>query len=61
MQGSKPTSPATRSAPPAHYLNRGGSLENAPLIAPHESPRTKRLYDRTTDDITLDDIERIGI
>lgn len=43
------------------YLNRGGSLENAQLIAAHESPRTTKLYDRTKDDITLDEIERIGI
>jgi site-specific recombinase XerD len=26
------------------YLNRGGSLENAQLIAAHESPRTTKLY-----------------
>jgi hypothetical protein len=27
----------------------------------HESPRTTKLYDRTSDEITLDEIERIGI
>ena len=43
------------------YLSRGGTLENAQLIAAHESPRTTKLYDRTKDDITLDEIERIGI
>ncbi len=27
----------------------------------HESPRTTKLYDRTSDDITLDEVERIAI
>ena len=27
----------------------------------HESPRTTKLYDRTADDISLDEIERIVI
>ena len=26
-----------------------------------ESPRTTKLYDRTSDEITLDEVERIGI
>lgn len=43
------------------YLNAGGSLETAQAIAAHESPRTTKLYDRTADDITLDEIERIQI
>jgi integrase len=43
------------------YLSRGGTLEKAQLIANHESPRTTKLYDRTTNDITFDEIERIGI
>jgi integrase/recombinase XerD len=43
------------------YLLNGGSLENAQAIAAHESPRTTKLYDRTADEITLDEIERIGI
>ena len=38
-----------------------GTIENAQLIAGHESPRTTKLYDRTSDEITLDDIERIAI
>jgi hypothetical protein len=29
--------------------------------AAHESPRTTKLYDQTSDEITLDEIERIGI
>ncbi len=43
------------------YLGNSGTLENAQLIAAHESPRTTKLYDRTSDDITLDEIERIVI
>lgn len=43
------------------YLLNGGTLENAQAIAAHESPRTTKLYDRTSDEITLDEIERIGI
>jgi len=30
-------------------------------MAAHESPRTTKLYDRTSDAITLDEVERIGI
>ena len=43
------------------YLENGGTLEHAQQIAAHESPRTTKLYDRTTDQITLDEIERISI
>ena len=43
------------------YLLNGGSIENAQEIAAHESPRTTKLYDRTADEITLDEIERIVI
>jgi len=38
-----------------------GTLENAQAMAAHESPRTTKLYDRTGDEITLDDVERITI
>ena len=41
------------------YLENGGTLEGAQAIAAHESPRTTKLYDRTADRITLDEIERI--
>jgi site-specific recombinase XerC len=37
------------------YLEAGGTLENAQAMAAHESPRTTKLYDRTGDEITLDD------
>lgn len=30
-------------------------------IAAHETPRTTQLYDRTSDKVTLDNIERIRI
>ena len=43
------------------YLDNGGILENAQLMAAHESPRTTKLYDRTGDTITLDEVERIAI
>jgi integrase/recombinase XerD len=43
------------------YLEAGGSLENAQAMAAHESPRTTKLYDRTGDEITLEEVERIAI
>ena len=43
------------------YLENGGTIEKAQVIAAHESPRTTKLYDRTSDAITLDEIERIMI
>jgi site-specific recombinase XerD len=43
------------------YLGAGGTLENAQAMAAYESPRTTKLYDRTGDEITLDEVERIGI
>jgi site-specific recombinase XerD len=43
------------------YLENGGTIEKAQTIAAHESPRTTKLYDRTSDDITLDAVERIAI
>jgi site-specific recombinase XerD len=43
------------------YMGNGGTLEHAQAIAAHESPRTTKLYDRTSDTLTLDEIERIAI
>jgi integrase/recombinase XerD len=43
------------------YLENGGTIEHAQQIAAHESPRTTKLYDRTSDAISLDEIERIMI
>ena len=44
-----------------NYLENGGALEKAQTMANHESPRTTKLYDRTRDQITLDEVERIVI
>jgi hypothetical protein len=30
-------------------------------MAAHESPRTTKLYDRTSDQVTLDEVERMQI
>lgn len=43
------------------YLRNGGTIEKAAQIASHESTRTTQLYNRTDDDLTLDEIERIII
>jgi integrase len=43
------------------YLENHGTIENAQKIAAHESPRTTKLYDRTNDEVTLDEIEKIII
>lgn len=43
------------------YLKNGGTLEHAQKIANHESSRTTGLYDRRSDDVSLDEIERILI
>ena len=41
------------------YLENGGTLEMAQAMAAHESPRTTKLYDRTSDAVSLDEVERI--
>lgn len=43
------------------YRANGGTLEHAQEIANHASPKTTKLYDRTADQITLDEVERIVI
>ena len=43
------------------YLKNGGRLEIAQQMAAHESARTTGLYDRRDDEISLDEVERIGI
>ena len=43
------------------YLSNGGTLEKAQAIAAHSSARTTKLYDRRSDAIALDEIERILI
>lgn len=41
------------------YLKNGGTLERAAAMANHASTRTTQLYDRRSDEITLDEVERI--
>jgi hypothetical protein len=43
------------------YLENGGRLEQAQQMAAHESPRTTKLYDRTKDEITIGEVERIQL
>jgi site-specific recombinase XerD len=43
------------------YLGNGGALEHAQSMAAHESPRTTKLYDRTQDRLTQDEVERIRL
>ena len=43
------------------YLGNGGALEHAQTMAAHESPRTTKLYDRTQDRLTQDEVERIRV
>jgi site-specific recombinase XerD len=43
------------------YLENGGTLEHAQTIANHESPRTTKLYDRTREELSADEIGRIRI
>jgi site-specific recombinase XerD len=43
------------------YLANGGALEHAQEMAAHESPRTTKLYDRTTERLTQDEVERIRL
>lgn len=41
------------------YLANGGQLEHAQEMAGHESPRTTKLYDRTKERLSQDEVERI--
>ncbi len=43
------------------YLRNGGDLEIAARIAGHESTRTTQLYNRTHEELSLNEIERIHI
>ena len=43
------------------YLSNGGTLEKAQEIAGHATPKTTKIYDHSGDEITLDEVERIGI
>ena len=54
--GSAVTSFARPASP--FYLAAASALENVQAIAADESPRTTKLYDRTDEEITLDEVER---
>ena len=43
------------------YLENGGMIEMSHAIAAHESSRTTELYDRTSDESTQHQVERILI
>ncbi len=43
------------------YLSNQGSIEHAQKIANHDSIRSTKLYDRTSDEPSLDEIEKIQI
>jgi integrase len=41
------------------YLKNGGTLESAAMIANHASARATQLYDRRSDEVSLDEVKRI--
>jgi integrase len=43
------------------YLKNKGLLEHAQTIANHASPRTTKPHDRRTEEISLDEVEKIAI
>jgi site-specific recombinase XerD len=43
------------------YLKNAGTLEKAAAMANHASTRTTQLYDRRHEEMSLDEVERIGI
>jgi site-specific recombinase XerD len=43
------------------YLKNGGTLEKAAAMANHSSTRTTQLYDRRSDEVSLDEVERVVI
>ena len=43
------------------YLTNGGRIEVAQRMAGHANAKTTGLYDRRNDDISVGEVERIGI
>jgi integrase/recombinase XerD len=43
------------------YLKNGGTLEKAAVMASHASTRTTQLYDRRSDEVNLDEVEKVMI
>ena len=60
-EASTPSGPTFRATGITAYLKNGGTLEKAAMIANHASTRTTQLYDRRSDEVNLDEIERIRI
>jgi hypothetical protein len=44
-----------------HLSEYDGRLEHTQQMAGHESPRPTKLYDRTKDETTLSEVERIRL
>jgi hypothetical protein len=53
------TRPKQHHCQPPHELPAFKPTEHAQQMAGHESPRTTKLYDRTKDEITLSEVERM--
>ena len=45
----------------AYLENPEGRLEHAQQMAAHSDPKTTRLYDRRDEEVSMDEVERIGI
>lgn len=43
------------------YMKNGGTLEKAQQMAAHSSSRTTSLYDRTSDEVEVEEVNRIQI
>lgn len=43
------------------YMRNGGTLEKAQQMAAHASSKTTNMYNRVSDAVTLDEVERIVI
>ena len=43
------------------YLTNGGKLKIAQRMAGHSNAKTTGLYDRRNDDISVSEVERVGI
>jgi site-specific recombinase XerC len=58
-----PMNPAVAVRGPKHVVKTGKTpvLEHAQEMAAHESPRTTKLYDRTRERLTQDEVERIRL
>jgi integrase/recombinase XerD len=50
-----------RAAGTTDYLTNGGKLEIAQRMAGHANAKTTGLYDRRADDISVSEVERVGI